>query len=200
MIVDVGPKPADVTLSWENLNSYNRKILDPQSDRYFFVAEPVKLKVKNLPKTFVVRLPLHPEKPERGTRNYTVQPSGNEKEVVFWITKKDASNMEKGKIVRLMELFNVQIQAANADAPEAVFASESYEEVRKIKAQLIQWIPVGEEYPCSIVQQDTSVVEGLAESACKNLKPDATIQFERFGFVRVDAATADKLTVYYTHK
>ena len=41
MIIDVGVKPHDVTLSWENLYSYNRKILDTTSNRYFFVAEPI---------------------------------------------------------------------------------------------------------------------------------------------------------------
>ena len=45
MIIDVGIKPNDVTLSWENLYSYNRKILDATSNRYFFVAEPTELKV-----------------------------------------------------------------------------------------------------------------------------------------------------------
>jgi hypothetical protein len=46
---------------------------------------------------------------------------------------------------------------------------------------------------------DAVVNEGLAESACKKLKPDAVIQFERFGFVRVDENDW-KLTVYYAHK
>ena len=45
MIIDVGTKSNDVTLSWENLYSYNRKILDATSNRYFFVPEPVELKV-----------------------------------------------------------------------------------------------------------------------------------------------------------
>ena len=58
MIIDVGPKPADVTLSWENLYSYNRKILDAQSDRYFFVADPVPLKSLVLLK-FEVEPPLY---------------------------------------------------------------------------------------------------------------------------------------------
>ena len=199
MIVDVGPKTADVTLSWENLFSYNRKILDPQCDRYFFVSEPVQLKVKNVPKTFKAELPLHPEKPERGFRQYTVAPSGEEKAVTFWIAKKDAANAEAGKVIRLMELFNVKIENASADSAEAVFASESYEDVRKAKAQLIHWVPMGEEYPCRAVMPDASVVEGMAESACKKLKPTSVIQFERFGFVRVDSVDA-KLTVYYAHK
>ncbi len=199
MIIDVGPRPQDATLSWENLYSYNRKILDPQCDRYFFVAEPVKITVKKVPKTSNVELPLHPEKPERGFRKYTVTPSGGENVISFWMTKKDAANMEAGKVVRLMELFNVKIEKATSSSVEAVFISESYEDVRKTKAQLIQWIPVGDEYSCNVVMPDASTVEGFAESACKKLKLNMVIQFERFGFVRVNEA-AEKLTVYYAHK
>ena len=199
MIIDVGPKTADVTLSWENLFSYNRKILDPQSDRYFFVAEPVKLKVKNVPKTFTAKLPVHPEQPQKGFRQYTVTPTDGENSVTFWMARKDAANTELGKVIRLMELFNVRVEKATEDAVEAVFTSESYEDVRKTRAQLIQWIPTGEEYSCAVIMPDASYVEGLAESACKKLKPDAVIQFERFGFVRADTV-AEKLTVYYAHK
>jgi glutamyl-tRNA synthetase len=197
MIVDVGPKTADVTLSWENLYAYNRKILDPQSDRYFFVSEPTALKVEGVPKAFRAKLPLHPEKPERGFREYTVTPK--EETAVFWIAKRDADSAEAGKVIRLMELFNVKVESVNADSVEASFASEAYEEARKAKAKLIHWIPKGEEYPCSVVMPDNSKVEGVAESACEKLKPDTVIQFERFGFVRVDKNDA-KLVAYYAHK
>jgi glutamyl-tRNA synthetase len=199
MITDVGPKTADVTLSWENLYSYNRKILDPQCERYFFIAEPIQLKVRNVPKTFNVELPLHPDKPEKGFRLYTVEPSGEDKFSVFWVTSKDLANAETGKVIRLMELFNVTLEKASSDGAEAVFASESYEDVRKAKAQLIHWIPKGEEVPCQVVLPDASVAEGFAESACKKLKPAAVIQFERFGFVKIDSVDG-KLTAYYAHK
>jgi glutamyl-tRNA synthetase len=199
MIVDVGPKTADVTLSWENLYAYNRKILDPQSDRYFFVSEPIELKVKNVPKVFKAKLPLHPEKPERGFREYTVTPKREEGAATFWIAKKDAVAAEAGKVIRLMELFNVKIESVNADSVEASFASQDYEEARKTKAKLIHWIPKGEEFPCQVVMPDAAVNEGIAESACKKLKPDTVIQFERFGFVRVDKNDA-KLTAYFAHK
>jgi glutamyl-tRNA synthetase len=197
MIIDVGPKTADVTLSWETLYAYNRKILDPQSDRYFFVQEPTPLKVKYIPKIFRAKLPLHPEKPEGGFREYTVTP--NIEGAVFWIAKKDANTAEAGTVIRLMELFNVKIEKAKADSVDASFASEAYEEARKAKAKLIHWIPKGEEYPCNVVMPDAAVTEGVAESACKKLKPDAVIQFERFGFVRVDKNDG-KLTAYYAHK
>jgi glutamyl-tRNA synthetase len=198
MIIDVGPKTADVTLSWQNLYAYNRKSLDPQSNRYFFVSEPTALKVKYIPKIFRPKLPLHPEKPERGFREYTVTPK-REEGTVFWIAKRDADAAEVGKMIRLMELFNVKIESVHADSLEASFASEAYEEARKAKAKLIHWIPKGAEFPCQVVMPDATVNEGIAESACKKLKPDTVIQFERFGFVRVDKNDA-KLTAYYAHK
>jgi glutamyl-tRNA synthetase len=199
MIIEVGVKPNDVTLSWENLYSHNRKILDASSDRYFFVADPVELKVTGLPKTFHAKLPLHPERLERGIREYTVAPSGDEAAASFWIAQKDAQAMQKDQTIRLMELFNIKIQTVTDNCVTAVYASESYEDVRKIKVQLIQWIPKGTEYPAEVIQQDATVVGGFAEAACKKLKPDAIIQFERYGFVRVNEV-ADKLVVYYAQK
>jgi glutamyl-tRNA synthetase len=199
VIVDVGTKPNDVTLSWETLNTYNRRILDATSNRYFFVAQPTELKVKGLPKEFQVKLPLHPEHPERGFREYPVVPTGEGNVANVWIAKNDAEAMQSGQTIRLIELFNIRIEAKTSDSVTAVFTSESYEDVRKIKAQLIQWIPKGAEYPTQVIQQDASVTEGFAESACKKLKPDDIIQFERFGFVRVNEV-GEKLIVYYAQK
>jgi glutamyl-tRNA synthetase len=199
MIIDVGIKSNDVTLSWENLFSYNRKILDATSSRYFFVPQPVVLKVLDVPpRSFHAILPLHPEQPDRGFREYQINPQ-DQKTVMFWISKKDAEAMENGKIIRLMELFNVKIDGKEGNSVSATFVSESYEDVRKIKTQLIQWIPKGEEFPCQVVMPDASVTEGFAESACKKLKPDAIIQFERFGFTRINEVN-QKIIAYYAHK
>ena len=199
VIIDVGVKPNDVTLSWETLNSYNRKVLDASSDRYFFVAEPVNLKVSGLPKTFLAKLPLHPEHPNRGFREYAVLPEANSTMASFWISKKDAQAIHTGQTLRLMELFNITIQSAIDKTVTATFASESYEDARKQKVQLIQWIPKGYEYPTEVVQQDASVTWGYAEVVCKKLKRDDIIQFERYGFVRIDDV-GEKLTAYFAQK
>jgi glutamyl-tRNA synthetase len=227
MIIDVGPKTADVTLSWETLYSYNRKILDPESSRYFFVADPIILAVKNvltfdlkrpLNQVFNARLHIHPEKHKRKFRRYRISLKGEERIATFWIDRKDAENIvgkdfyshPSKKLVRLMELFNIKIENAGyfyfpsmieekIEFIEARFVSVSYKDVRKAKTQLIHWVPMGKEYPCVVVMPNNSKVEGLAESACEKLKPDTVIQFERFGFVRVDKNDA-KLTAYYAHK
>jgi glutamyl-tRNA synthetase len=199
MIIEVGIKPNDVTLSWENLFSYNRKILDTISNRYFFVPQPTEFKVLGVPKIFQTKLPLHPEQPEHGFREYSITPVNEDKAVSFWVSKKDAEAMESEKIFRLMELFNVVVKSKTEDTVTCWFASESYEDVRKIKVQLIQWIPKGTEFPAQVVMPDASVTEGFAEADCKKLKPDVIIQFERFGFVRVNEV-GEKIIGYYAHK
>jgi glutamyl-tRNA synthetase len=199
MIIEVGVKPNDVTLSWETLYAHNRKILDATSNRYFFVADPVELKVVGLPKAFDAKLSLHPEHPERGVREYGIKPEGDNAVARFWVSKKDAEVIQTNQMMRLMELFNIEINAKTANNITASYISESYEEVRKLKAQLIQWIPMGAEYPAQVIQQDASVTEGFAEFACKKLKPDDIIQFERYGFVRINEA-GEKLIAYYAQK
>ncbi|MBS7632687.1 glutamate--tRNA ligase [Candidatus Bathyarchaeota archaeon] len=199
MIIDVGPKTSDVTLSWENLNAYNRKILDPTSDRYFFVQEPIELTVKDIPRKFTVSLRLHPEHPERGSREYSIAPEGEEGLARFWVARRDIDASKIGTTIRLMELFNINIRKANVYSAEASFSSESYEDAKKAKAQLIHWVPVGEDMPCNIIMPDATVVEGIAEKACLRLKPGDIIQFERFGFVRIDRGNG-KIVAYYSQK
>jgi glutamyl-tRNA synthetase len=199
MIIDVGPKTSDVILSWENLYAYNRKILDPKADRYFFVHNPIELTVKRIPKTLMARLNLHPDDPKKGYREYTIKPRKGDSSAKFWVSRTDVDASNVGNTIRLMELFNVQIENVNAYSVQASFISELYEDVRKTKVHLIHWVPVGEDVPCQVVMPDATTAEGIAESACKRLRPDDVVQFERFGFVRIDKVDA-KIIVYYAHK
>lgn len=199
MIIDVGPKTQDVVLSWENLYAYNRKILDATSDRYFFVQNPIELTVKGIPRNFKAMLHLHPEHPERGFREYAIQPDEPGGEAKFWISKNDVNASRIGNTVRLMDLFNVKIEKVTAYSVEASFVSEPYEDARRAQAQLIHWVPVGKDMPCHIILQNATTIDGIAESVCKQLKPNTTIQFERFGFVRIDKVD-NELIAYYSHK
>ncbi len=199
MIIDIGPKTQDVVLSWENLNAYNRKILDSTADRYFFVLDPTEMIVRKIPRVLAVSLRLHPDHPEKGFRKYNVQPEGNDGIARFWVSRKDMETARSGDLIRLMELFNVKIENGDGYSWDASFVSESYEDARDAKAQLIHWIPVDNGMPCQVVMPDATIGEGIAEALCKQLKPDTMIQFERFGFVRIDQVN-ERLTAYYTHK
>jgi glutamyl-tRNA synthetase len=199
MIIDVGPKTQDVILSWENLYAYNRKIVDRIAERYFFVQDPIEFGVEGIQRVFRAKLPVHPDSKEGKSRDYTIRPERKDGQAKFWVSKRDVDSFRIGKVIRLMGLFNVKIKDANVYSAEAAFAGESYQEARRMKAQLIHWVPLGQDMPCRVVMQDATVVEGVAESVCKRLEPNAIIQFERYGFVRVDQV-GKELTVYYTHK
>lgn len=198
LIIDVGPKTSDVVLSWENLYAYNRKILDPDVNRYFFVENPIQLTVHGLPKAFRVKIRLHPEHPERGFREYYIKASEGDS-ALFWISKSDLKGLAVGKAVRLMELFNIKIENVEEYAVEASFLSEAYEDAKRMNAPLIHWVPIGDDVPCQVIMPDATIVEGIAEKACKSLKPDDIVQFERFGFVRIDKVDG-KILAYFAHK
>jgi len=198
MIMDVGPKTQDVVLSWENLYAYNRKTLDPIAERYFFVPDPIELTVEKVPRVFKAKLQMHPDNEEGKSRQYVIKPDGTAI-AKFWVSRKDVESFEKGCVIRLMELFNVKIKSAGIYSADAAFASESYEDARQLKAQLIQWIPVGQDIPCQVMMPDATMSNGIAESYCRQLEPNMIVQFERFGFVRIDQ-TGERLIVYYAHK
>lgn len=198
MIIDVGPKTSDVILSWENLYAYNRKNLDQTANRYFFIQNPIELKVKQVQKALLARLNLHPDHPERGVREYAVKPDAGGV-ASLWVSSKDFDASKVGSMVRLMELFNVKVESVNVYGVESSFLSEPYEDARKAKAQLTHWIPVGQDMPCEVVMPDASIAEGIAETACRQLVVDEIVQFERFGFVRIDKV-GEKLAAYYAHK
>ncbi len=197
LIVDVGPKTADVVLSWKNLYAHNRKIIDPIANRYFFVRDPLRLDVENIPQTFSVGISLHPDQPKRGFRHFEIKPK--EGKASFWVSSDDLKLFQKGNKIRLMELFNFRVETVEKKLIEAVFYSRPYEEAKRLDAPLIHWIPADTGIPCEVVMSNTSVVRGVAEDACKGLRLNEIVQFERFGFVRVDVLD-EKLSVYFAHR
>jgi len=197
LIIEVGPKTVDVTLSWENLYAINRKIVDPIANRYFFVPDPIKLVVKNVPEIISTRLPLHPSDQKRGFRKFKIEPQKGE--VNFRVSTQDATLLKSGKIIRLMGLFNIEIKNVLRGVIEASFYSKAHEDAKRLDAPLIQWLPTSIGIPCGVVMPDASIAKGVAEESCKKLKPDTIVQFERFGFVRIDNLDV-KLTCYFAHR
>jgi len=197
LILEIGPRPADITVSWENLYAYNRKIIDPIANRFFFVWNPIKLIVEGIPRDYVARIPLHPDSPERGDRIFHIRPVGGS--ATLLISGRDVEQLAAGKVVRLMELFNVKVKTASKDYVDATFHSEPYSEAKRLNAPLIHWIPEDACVPCKVVMPDNSIAEGFAERSIKIVRINEVVQFERFGFVRIDSVDGE-ITAYYAHK
>ncbi|UCE95153.1 MAG: glutamate--tRNA ligase [Candidatus Bathyarchaeota archaeon] len=201
LIIDVGPKTQDLTLSWENLYAHNRRIIEPKANRYFFVHNPKKVIINNLTKTFTAKILLHPDYPERGFRLFNIKPKNSTAE--FWVSTKDIEKMKKGQVIRFMELFNIRIDNVNTpegDAITAMFHSEEYEEAKAVKAPLIHWIPKKTGVRCQVIMPDASTADGLVEESCRKQKADTIVQFERFGFVRIDSNKDSSILAYYCHR
>ncbi|MFH1328345.1 MAG: glutamate--tRNA ligase [Candidatus Bathyarchaeota archaeon] len=197
MMLDIGTKPIDITLSWQSLYANNRRIIDPIVARYFFVEDPLTLKIKNVVKPYTAKINLHPDHPEWGIRTFEISPK--KEELTLLMSKSDLELLKPEITLRLIGLFNIRIEKVSENLVEATYHSETYEASRRLHAKLIHYLPAGTGIPTKVIMPDASTVEGLAENNCKNLQVGQTIQFERFGFVRIDKSNGI-IVVRFTHR
>ena len=196
IMIHVGPKPVNVTISWDNIAAENRKIIEPTSDRYFFVEDPVRLTVTDVPEKHVARLPVHPDYPERGTRDFVLAPKDGALE--FNVSGKDLERLRVGGMTRLMGVMNIEVTEVDGSGVKAKYHSTDYQLARDKDAPFIHWLPSGVGVDAQVVLPDATSATGLAEERVKEMKSGEMFQFERFGYCRVD--TAKPFVAYFTHK
>jgi glutamyl-tRNA synthetase len=196
LMIQVGPKPINATLSWAHIASVNRGLIEPRANRYFFVRDPIPLRVSGLDHEYTARLPFHPDYPERGTRDHTVKPERGQ--ASFKISQDDAKNLMEDGIIRLMGLFNARIMKTTPEFVHASYHSKGHQEARDVNASFIHWLPENAGIEAEVVMPDASTARGIAEEYCTDLKVDDMIQFERFGFARVDSI--QPFVAYFAHR
>ncbi len=196
LIWDVGPKPVDVTISWDNINAIDRKIVDQTSHRYYFVPDPIETSISGVGKSFEVHAPLHPQHPEMGIRTLKLQPRNGAASV--FLAGADKAILESSKLVRLMGLFNIKPVGFSDGEFSAQFLGEAVSGAED--APILQWVPGDQKLPVDLVMPDASVKGGLAESGLSSEPVGSVIQFVRIGFGRVDEVTSDGIRVYFAHQ
>ena len=193
VILDLGVGANDISLSLKNIYSENRKILDPIVDRYFFVADPVKLKVEGAPE-MDVKIPLHPSSPKRGVREFHLKKDDNG-EMNLFISQQDVNELKKGDEIRLKEAFNLEIKEINEDGVKAAYLKE-----KTLDVPIIHWL---KDYIDALVIKPEEMIPGFCEPSCVNITIDSVVQFERFGFVKLDSRETTsgemKHIFYFTH-
>ena len=195
LIVSVGLKRSDTTISWDNLAAINRKLIDPVANRYFFVADPIPMYIKGFEEEFTAKVPLHPDHPERGYRELKFMP-----EKPIYVSKDDLELLKKSKYIRLKDLFNVKLLEVSEEKIVAEFDSIEYEKAREHRWHMIHWIPEGKECEVIIPEGDELIVKkGLLEKDA-DVKVNDIVQFERFGFVRIDAIENGVVRAIFAHK
>jgi len=180
--VDAGIKDVDIVFSWENLYAYNRSIVDPKTKRFFYVWNPVKLKVFS-DTDLISKAPLHPSHPEMGFRVYNLG-----RDFSLFITDSDYSSLNMGEMIRLKDLGNF-IFSGNS----LKFFNNDLALVKKLK--IIHWVPENS-IECTVEMPDGNISKGLVEPEIRNIKNEL-VQFERFGFVNV--FVSDIVKGYFAH-
>lgn len=189
LMMEIGPKISDATVTWKKIYGLNRAILEESSNRYFFVPEPTLVKIAKLPEKEegVIQRPLHPDFPERGNRDLPLNTE-------IYISSEDIKKTGE-KVLRLMDAVNITFEDG-----EATYHSSDLEDARKEKAMIVQWVPYEGSPNASVVMPDASLREGKIEPSASKLKVDDVVQLERFGFARVDEVIAEKISFYFAHK
>jgi len=177
-VLSTGITKTESTHTWEELEVFNRRVLDIRANRYFFIESPKEIEIKNAPKT-EVRIDLHPDDKKRGYREFKTENK-------FYIQDK----IEPGKVYRFMHLFNFKNNE---------FLSKEHNP--ELNATIIHWLPVSRDLvKVEIMMPNKEIKKGLAEKTVKKIKVDEVIQFERFAFCRLDKKEKGKMVFWYTHK
>jgi glutamyl-tRNA synthetase len=71
------------------------------------------------------------------------------------------------------------------------------EEIRKTRSPIIQW--VGEDHLSVEVRSPEGTIAGIGETAIAG-QVDKIVQFERFGFCRIDSAEGKNVVAYFAHR
>ncbi len=198
IVYEMGPRPVDATLSWDNVNATNRKEIDKIAHRYSFIANPITITVSGVERTYDARLPLHPERKDLPDRIFKVVPKNGTANLL--ISSSDIDLLRKSKVVRLMELFNVEIKSVENNSIIAAFHSQDYMKAREVKAPLVNWLPHENNTVGEVVMPDATRTKGPVETNIRQEKVGSIIQMVRFGFGRIDSINEEQVTVYYAHR
>jgi glutamyl-tRNA synthetase len=178
-VLSFGLSQADIEVAAETLYAENRKLIDKDANRYFFVPEPVAIEIEGLPPMNELHVPLHPDFPGRGSRTIPIERRVH-------VAKEDFEVL-KGREVRLKDFCNVRLDR------KATFLSLENRDIPKI-----QWVTHG--VTSEIVMPDATVSRGLAEPSVGHLKVDQVVQFERVGFARIDHVSKAEVRAYFAHR
>ncbi len=167
------------------LLNINRKMADKDAKRLFFIESPAEMHVKGLEGVKGISMRLHPST-DLGKRTYYAKSD-------VLIGSEDAKGLKPGDVVRLKEAYNVRIDALSGPITASYGGSEN------IEAKKINWINKDGSVKCCLWDigpllsgdsfNEGSITEkcGVAEGYASNLNEGDIVQFEKYGFYKLDS-------------
>lgn len=185
LAIEVGLSKSQTMVDWTLLSSINRKYLDPVCKRFFFIQKPKLIKVKGAPKQ-EIKLKFHPDD-EEGNREFSVKEE-------FYIEEQDFNKFKENKLYRLMDCLNFKFVNG-----ECIFDSVEHSHYKEKGDMIMHWLPKEGNLNIDILMDNAKTISGLGESNMKSLEVDNVIQAQRFGFIRLDEISKEKLKFWFTH-
>lgn len=150
-----------------------------------------------------VELPNNPDNQELGTRVLHTKDS-------FYIDSEDKKLFKEGRIIRLKDLYNVEVEMYNKSAGIWVCKYAENQEVDK-RFPKIQWVPTHsskdgemdipgllEPSPGKINKKSLKRVRFKVEHNIQSIKDGEIVHFERIGFAKL-SRTENKITGHLVH-
>ena len=180
-MIDLGVGETDISISMDSIYAENRKLVDQDANRYFFVWNPVSLQIEgDVPASG--HAPLHPTI-DRGWRDI---PAGNN----LFICRSDLEALKVGDNIRLKDLCNVEMTSL-----EPAGARFLGKDVGK-RTKIIHWAPA--DGPAVKVMKPDGIDEGIGEAGIAG-ELGKVVQFERYGFVRINFL-GNPIVAYFAHR
>ena len=193
--LEMGLSKADKTVDadefFASINAYNKEIIEPIAKRFFFVKDPVQINVKGAPGNKVT-MDLHPDMGD-GQRVCVLKES-------LLISEDDRGALDKESICRLKD--GCTITGWKTDDYTAEFEAGDYHAFRDKGGKLvIHWLPAEEEHVrVEVMMPDKTLAKGLGEKhLADHVSVGDIVQFERFGFCRLDSIEGGVYRFWFCH-
>jgi glutamyl-tRNA synthetase len=160
----------------------NKKLIDPEAKRLYYVQNPVKVTVEAA-ELQNIELKLHPTA-DMGSRTYAVSNT-------FYISDTDAKGLAAGDTIKLKNVGTVQVSRIDAQS----ITASPIEGESELKAQ---WV-AERHRDCEVIlpkpplkddgefdDGSLQVSKGFVEEYASKLREGEVVQFERFGFCILD--------------
>lgn len=171
---------------FKSLNFNNKEVVDNIANRYFFVKDPVDLRICGAKKK-KVKLRLHPER-KTGFRLFNTEEE-------FLIQKDDFKEIREGELYRLMDCLNFVKKKG-----KFFYDSEDYQKYKQKGKRIMHWLPKGDYVTAEVRMPNNKIAKGAIEKNIMNEKKGSVVQLERFGFCRIDAISDNNVALWFAHK
>lgn len=182
-VLSQGISRAESVIKFDLIQAMNRKVMDPIARRFFFIPDPVELLVENASEKEVA-LKYHPTE-KLGERKIKTHKK-------FFIPSEDAKRIKIGEVFRLKDLFNVRVLEKNDSIKGEFAGDELIATTKKIQWVADRYMEIKILIPDVLFirgeynEKSLRSIKGYVEENIKSATNGEVVQFERFGFVRIE--------------